>query len=138
VAGLCLGAESGCLVGALTALVSNFFFGQGLWTPWQMLAFSLVGMLAGCLPQKIGRIPLCIFGFLSALILYGGIMNPAAVLIAYETPTLSLILAAFVSGLSFDLTHAVSTAGFLFLFAAPMREKLFRMRQKTVDSFGIK
>ncbi|MBQ3054899.1 MAG: ATP-binding cassette domain-containing protein [Oscillospiraceae bacterium] len=138
VAGLSLGMESGCLVGAMTVLVSNFFFGQGPWTPWQMLALGLIGLLSGLLPKNIGRGALCVFGFLSALVIYGGILNPASVLIAHEAPTLKLILAAFASGLSFDLIHAVSTAGFLWFFSNPMREKLRRMRQKTVDFSMVK
>ena len=137
VTGVALGAESGVLVGALTALVSNFFFGQGLWTPWQMLAFALVGLLAGLLPQKTRKLPLCIFGFFAAF-LYGAVMNPASVVIAYETPSVGHFLAAYVSGLPFDLIHAVSTAVFLWIFGVPLRRKLSRMRQKTVDFSAVK
>ena len=49
VAGAAFGCESGFVVGAMTAFVSNFFFGQGPLTPWQMLGFGLVGFLAGLL-----------------------------------------------------------------------------------------
>jgi hypothetical protein len=49
IAGVALGAESGFLVGALAAFTSNFIFGQGPWTPFQMLGFGLIGMLAGLL-----------------------------------------------------------------------------------------
>lgn len=49
VAGATLGRESGFMVGALAALVSNFFFGQGAWTPLQMYAWGLVGYLSGVL-----------------------------------------------------------------------------------------
>ena len=48
-AGAVFGRRSGFLVGALAALVSNFFLGQGPWTPWQMYAWGLVGYLAGVL-----------------------------------------------------------------------------------------
>ena len=41
------GPEAGFLTGALTAFVSNFIFGQGPWTPWQMFTWGLVGFLAG-------------------------------------------------------------------------------------------
>ena len=43
------GPEAGFLTGALTAVVSNFIFGQGPWTPWQMFTWGLVGFLAGVL-----------------------------------------------------------------------------------------
>jgi hypothetical protein len=49
IAGVALGAESGFLVGALAAFVSNFVFGQGPWTPFQMFGFGLVGLFAGLL-----------------------------------------------------------------------------------------
>ncbi|MDR1088111.1 MAG: ECF transporter S component [Coriobacteriales bacterium] len=60
IAGVALGAESGFLVGALAAFTSNFLFGQGPWTPFQMLGFGLVGMLAGLLFH--GRWPLSVSG----------------------------------------------------------------------------
>ena len=51
IAGVAFGRRSGFMVGALAALASNFFFGQGPWTPWQMYAWGLVGYLAGVLAQ---------------------------------------------------------------------------------------
>jgi energy-coupling factor transport system substrate-specific component len=51
IAGVAFGRHSGFMVGALAALVSNFFFGQGAWTPWQMYAWGLVGYLAGVLAK---------------------------------------------------------------------------------------
>ena len=44
IAGATLGRRNGFMVGALAALTSNFFFGQGMWTPWQMYAWGLGGM----------------------------------------------------------------------------------------------
>ena len=43
IAGVCFGAESGFLVGAVAGFVSNLFFGQGPWTPWQMFCFGIIG-----------------------------------------------------------------------------------------------
>lgn len=43
----CFGAPSGCLVGVVSAFVSNFIFGQGPLTPWQMFGFGLCGLIAG-------------------------------------------------------------------------------------------
>ena len=53
VAGVCLGAESGLLPGAMSAFLSNFFFGQGPWTPWQMFCWGLLGFLAGIIINKV-------------------------------------------------------------------------------------
>lgn len=49
IAGATLGRRNGFMVGALAALTSNFFFGQGMWTPWQMYAWGLVGYVGGAL-----------------------------------------------------------------------------------------
>ena len=45
ISGVAFGGETGFLVGAITAFVSNFFFGQGPWTPWQMFSFGIIGCL---------------------------------------------------------------------------------------------
>ncbi len=51
IAGAAFGRRSGFMVGAIAALVSNFFFGQGPWTPWQMYGWGLIGYLGGVLAQ---------------------------------------------------------------------------------------
>ncbi|MFR3452057.1 MAG: ECF transporter S component [Collinsella sp.] len=48
IAGATLGPRNGFMVGALAALTSNFFFGQGLWSPWQMYAWGVVGYVVAC------------------------------------------------------------------------------------------
>ena len=53
IVGAALGAESGFAVGAITGFVSNFIFGQGPWTPWQMFAFGLIGFFAGIIFYKL-------------------------------------------------------------------------------------
>ena len=57
VAGVALGPRRGFAVGALAALASNFFLGQGVWTPWQMLAWGLCGVVGGvAAPLLRGRV----------------------------------------------------------------------------------
>jgi energy-coupling factor transport system ATP-binding protein len=134
ITGVAFGGESGFLTGAMTAFVSNMFFGQGPWTPWQMFAFGIIGFLAGVLFKKglllRNRTALCAFGGLSAFIIYGGIMNPATVLIYQNTPTIPMFLAAYLQGMPFDLIHALATIIFLAVAAEPMLEKLDRIKVK--------
>ena len=134
IAGVCFGGETGFLVGAVTGFVSNFFFGQGPWTPWQMFAFGIIGFIAGVLFKKgflrKTKTSLCIFGFLATLVVYGGIMNPASVLIWQATPKAEMFLSASAVGLPFDLVHATSTAFFLWCISEPMIEKLERIKVK--------
>ena len=47
ITGMYLGGETGFLVGAMSALISNIFAGQGPWTAFQMLAWGLIGLTAG-------------------------------------------------------------------------------------------
>ncbi len=132
--GICLGGETGFLVGAVTAFVSNFFFGQGPWTPWQMFAFGVIGLLTGLLARRglLGKnkLSLCAYGFGVTLILYGVIMNVASVLMWQPSPTPTMLLAACAAGLPFDLIHAASTAFFLWILAAPIIQKLERVKVK--------
>jgi energy-coupling factor transport system ATP-binding protein len=134
IAGVAFGGEAGFLVGAVTGFVSNMFFGQGPWTPWQMFAFGIIGFLAGVLFRKgflrRNTIALCIFGGAATFLIYGGIMNPAAVLMFQAKPTVQMFYLAYIQGIPFDLVHAAATVVFLFFIARPMLEKLDRIKVK--------
>lgn len=134
IAGVSLGAESGFLVGSLTMLLSNLYFQQGPWTPWQMFAMGVIGFLAGVLFRKgllrRDKLSLCIFGALSVLLIYGGIMNPASMLQYQSQPTWAMLITYYIKGVPVDLVHAVATALFLWLLGEPMLEKLDRVKTK--------
>jgi energy-coupling factor transport system ATP-binding protein len=133
-AGTAFGGETGFVVGAAAMLVSNLLFGQGPWTPWQMLAMGLAGYLAGALTDLglLGRsrIGLCAYGALAAVFLYGPILNLASVLIWQPRVTGAMVLAALVAGLPFDLVHAAATVLFLWLAAEPIGDRLEHLRVK--------
>ena len=140
IAGVCFGGETGFLVGSVTGFVSNFFFGQGPWTPWQMFAMGILGFLAGVIFRKDMPltkkkiIGLCVFGFLSVVIFYGGIMNPASVIMYQDNVNVEMIIAACGMGLPFDVIYGASTAVFLLIGAKPILEKLGRVKKKC---FGL-
>ena len=133
-AGVAFGGETGFLVGAMTMLASNVLFGQGPWTPWQMFGMGAVGFLAGVLFRagllRRSRQALCLFGALSAVVIYGGILNTAHALLAAGTLTRGVLLAGWVAGFPMDCVHALATAAFLRIAAEPMLEKLDRVREK--------
>jgi energy-coupling factor transport system ATP-binding protein len=134
IAGVAFGGETGFLVGAMTMVASNVLFGQGPWTPWQMFSAGIIGFLAGVLFRKgllrRTRVSLCIYGAIASIVIYGGIMNPAAALIYTDTLNWKLLLTYYVSGIPVDLIHAVATVLFLWLAAEPMLEKLDRIKVK--------
>ncbi len=134
ISGVAFGGETGFLVGAVSMLVSNMLFSQGPWTPWQMFAMGIIGFLAGVLFRKglllRSRLPLCIFGALAAIIIYGGLMNPATVLMYQTHPTWPMFLVSYIQGFPFDLVHAGATIFFLWVISRPMLEKLDRIKVK--------
>ncbi len=134
IAGVCFGGETGFLVGSITGFVSNFFFGQGPWTPWQMFAFGIIGFVAGILFKKgflrKTKASLCIFGFFATLVIFGGITNPASVIMWQNKITWEMIVSSYVVGMQFDLIHALGTSFFLWFITEPMIDKLERIKVK--------
>ena len=142
IAGVGLGAEAGFLTGAMAGFVSNFFFGQGPWTPWQMFSFGIIGFLAGVIFSKsknrkgsreaewLHVLTLCIFGGLATLVIYGLLMDTSTVFMSSQELTWQAFLAVYISGFPFNVIHAVSTVIFLFFLALPMERKLDRIKKK--------
>ena len=201
ITGIALGPEAGVLTGALARFVCNFFMGQGIWTPWEMVAWAMLGGLAGVFfykpvytgyledKKKIRRestkygvmqlaapaaiIILCelagyieyiiaapsgetymgwrvyVFGiagiiiaavitrkkvavnsvtttvytFVSVFILYGGLMNLAAMFMSssYQNGDISISLESlkllYITGIPYDAMHALGAAVCVFLLA---------------------
>ena len=134
IAGVAFGGETGFLVGAMTMLASNVLFGQGPLTPWQMFSMGIIGFLAGILFRKgllrRNRGALCVFGALAAILIYGGIMNPASALTWVGELNGKILLTYYISGLPFDCIQAAATWLFLWFAAEPMLEKLDRIKVK--------
>ncbi len=131
IAALYLGGEAGFLVGALAALVSNFYFGQGPWTPFQMLALGMIGLMAGYVstPLKNSRLLLVGYGVLSGIV-YSMILDVWTVLWYHGEFSLSLYLAATVTALPHTALYAVSNGAFLWCLRKPIGDKLERIRVK--------
>ena len=134
VAGAALGRRSGFVVGALAALLSNLFFGQGPWTPWQMFAMGLVGFLAGALFHsgllRRTRGPLCAFGALAAIFIYGALMSAQSALLWMQGLNMGILVSYLLAGLPMDALQAAATVVFLWCFSGPVLEKLERMKLK--------
>lgn len=131
IAGIYLGGESGFLVGAMAALLSNFIFGQGPWTPFQMLAWGLIGLCSGWLqlPLRRSRPFLMLWGVLSG-IAYSMMMDVWTVLWYDGAFRVELYLAALLTALPHTLLYSLSNLLFLWLLARPLGEKLDRIRLK--------
>lgn len=136
ITGVMLGKQSGFLCGALTAFVSGFFFGQGPWTPWQMIAFGIIGFLSGVLFSKknikyaYNKWIISIYGFLATFVIYGLILDTATVFMYTDTPKTETFVATYLSGIGFNLIHAASTFVVLFLISNATIKKLERLKIK--------
>ena len=129
------GPEAGFLTGAIAALASNLFFGQGPWTPWQMFAWGLIGFIAGLL-SKGGLLKkkwqLVVFGIFCGYI-YGWILNiwnGAGFVYGLSWES---YLGLCVTSLIPDGIHSAATVIFLLLLSDSWGAKLRRVKQK----FGI-
>ncbi len=136
ITGIMLGKQSGFLCGALTALVSNFIFGQGPWTPWQMIAFGLVGLVSAIIFNgkreyyADNRILLGIYGFLITFLLYGFIMDTSTVLMYTDKLRFSTFMATYLSGLYFNIIPGLSTLIFLLILSKSIFSKIRRLKVK--------
>lgn len=134
ITGIALGAEAGFLTGALTGFVSNFIFGQGPWTPWQMFAFGIAGFLAGVCYRlgilKKKRLSLCVFGGLCVMLIVGPLLDTCSLFLGSSVITKASALAVYTAGIPVNLVHALATVVTLALFAGPLLEKLDRIRIK--------
>lgn len=135
IAGVAFGGETGFFVGAVTMLTSNILFSQGPWTPWQMFAMGIIGFIAGILFRKgllaRTKTSLAVFGAITAVVIYGGIMNLSSILTVNPASLNgTTIKAALITGLPMDMIHAAATFIFLMLAAEPMLTKFDRIKTK--------
>ena len=105
IAGLAAGPQTGFLVGSVAALASNFIFGQGPWTPWQMLAFGVAGLV-------------------------GPILDTSTFFYLSTAPTPELAAVVYLAGLPVNAIHGAATALTLLVVANPLLDQLARVRVK--------
>ena len=135
VSGIAFGPESGFMVGAVSALVSNFFYGQGPYTPWQMLAYGVAGMLAGFAfrPGKGDPKPwdMAGFGFLTVLFAVGPLLDCSGLFLIPVELTLDRAIVVLATGLVYvNLIQAACTAVSLLVFGKPLLDLLNRIKRK--------
>jgi energy-coupling factor transport system substrate-specific component len=137
IAGFALGFAPGWMVGVLTALVSNFYFAQGPWTPWQMLAWGLCGLLGAALARggvKSGssamrRVPMALWcGF--AGLAYGVILNFGSAVNLGSSDLATGFWVQTVGSLPFDIAHALANFGFFMLAGPLLIRMLERLRRR--------
>lgn len=126
---VCLGANRGYIVGSFSAFVSNFIFGQGIFTPFQMVALGLVGFISGLVFEKVkaSRVNLAVVGFILTSVLYGVIVDTSSALTMINDYNIASLLAVYVAGVPFSLIFGATTALFLLFFGEPFIKKISRI-----------
>ncbi|NLC11889.1 MAG: ECF transporter S component [Firmicutes bacterium] len=132
VSALVFGPEVGFMVGSAAALVSNLVLGQGPWTPWQMLAWGLMGLSAGYLKSSAlmrSRAGRSAFGFIWGF-LFGWFTNLSFILSFFGSFSWEFFLTTYAASFYFDLAHALSNAFFIILFSKQWQKILSRISVK--------
>jgi energy-coupling factor transport system substrate-specific component len=141
VAGYALGGAPGFAVGALAALTSNFFFGQGPWTPWQMAAWAATGVLGAMLawgmrtrgradaPPPLGRWPLaivcCAAGFAFTVV------QDVGDWVSFSDHSLGQLGVYVGQGLGFDAVHAAGCLAFALALGPALIRSIQRFARRT-------
>jgi prenyltransferase/squalene oxidase-like repeat protein len=131
-AGCALGPAPGFAVGALTALVSNLWFGQGPWTPWQMAGWGLCGVLGAALVvvrPRPGRFALAATCGLAA-VAYGALLNFSLMATYGGDLSLQRFLALQSAAIPFDAAHAVGNVTLALIAGPAMVRMLVRFRER--------
>jgi hypothetical protein len=131
--GYALGPLPGFVVGALGAFASNFFLGQGPWTPWQMFGWGMAGVAGGALAAvvgpRLGRVPLAI-ACAAAGFAFGAWMDLFTLTnFAAERSTASYLTIAAVS-FPFNLAHALGNAALALALGPAFVRMLGRFRSR--------
>lgn len=138
--GIAFGPESGFLCGAISGFASNFIFGQGPWTPWQMFAYGIAGLLAGLLTmwgvlKKTPKgwkdvIVLAVFGFLAILVIVGPLLDTSTFFTMATTYDTAAVLAVYAAGVPVNCIHGAAVALTMLLFGKPLLDRLRRIQIK--------
>jgi len=124
-AGAGLSARAGIAVGAVAALVSNLFLGQGPWTPWQMLGWGACGA-AGALARPLLRRRL-VFALLAAVLGLGfSALMDVWLWLSFYPHTAAAALAVLGRGLPFDAAHALGNLVIALVAGPELRRLLER------------
>ena len=138
IAGFALGARAGFATGAITALVSNMVFGQGPWTPWQMFAWGMAGVLGAAVSRvtrgRISRWGLALAGAFAGLA-FGAVMDVSQWLLYGGSPRESTLVAYSLTSLPWNVAHAVGNAAFALAFGPALIHAVQRAKRRSTPEW---
>ncbi len=128
--GVALGPRRGFAVGALAALASNFFLGQGPHTPWQMLAWGGCGLLGGLLRPAL-RSRISFAAFTVALGFAFGAVMDVWLWYGFYPHTEAALLARLAAGVPFNVAHAAGNVALALVAGPELRRVLERFERRS-------
>lgn len=131
IAGMYFGCEFGFLTGALSALISNFYFGQGAWTPFQMFSWGIIGFIAGVISNPLikNKVILILYGVFAG-IAYSLMMDVWTVLWMDGYFNIGRFYAAVVTALPVTVKYIISNIIFLLILTPLFKKKIERLKTK--------
>lgn len=135
IAGMAFGPQAGFMTGAISAFASNFFYAQGPWTPWQMLAYGMGGFLAGILfsrkpAERLEWLKQTLFAFFAVMLVVGPLLDTCTVFTTGSKISWRFATAVYLAGLPHNVIHGASCAATVLLLGKPMLTKLNRIKTK--------
>jgi len=129
-AGVALGPRRGFAVGAIAALASNMFLGQGSHTPWQMLAWGGCGAAAGVArPLLRGRLPFAAF---SVVLGFGfGTLLDLWLWFGFYPHTWAALVTVLGTGFAFNVAHATGNLVLALVAGPELRRVLDRYARRS-------
>lgn len=129
--GIVFGPGIAFITGILTAVMSNFFQGQGLWTIWQMFCFGIMGLFSGLFAKSLrtNKIWRTCFG-MAAGIIFGWIMNIMTIIYIGGNFNIANIIPIYAMSFFFDIIHGTTNALLLFIVGDACIEKFEALKLK--------
>ena len=132
IAGFTLGGAPGFVVGAVAALTSNFFFGQGPWTPWQMAAWGMTGVIGAGVAvltgRRIGRWPLAVVCGLAGFAFTA--VQDIGDWVTYSDHSRAQLGVYVAKGIGFDAVHALGCVAFALAFGPALIRSIQRFARR--------
>lgn len=135
--GFVFGPYEGFLVGSTSAFLSNIFFGQGPWTPWQMFSWGLVGIIAGFWGKRGKKVSAMKFSIICFLFgfMFDWIMNLWFVIGFVKPINVHTVIGAYIAGLTFDILHGGGSFIFSIIFYDSFLPVLQRYKRRLKVSY---
>lgn len=137
ITGMAFGPQAGFMTGAISAFASNFFYSQGPWTPWQMMAYGMGGFLAGILfcgrTWKNARMEAAVkgvFAFLGVVLVVGPLLDSCTIFTTGARISWKFALAVLAAGFPHNLIHGLFCAVTVLVLGKPLLTKLTRLKTK--------